>query len=196
MTDAPLILWFRRDLRLADHRMLTAAAASGRPLIPVFILDPETEAQGAASRWRLGLAVAAFAQSLAGVGLRLVQRRGPALEVLQGLIAETAAAGVMWTRLYDPVSRKRDEAVKSALKATGCEAKSFAGHVLHEPWRIQTGQGGYYKVFTPFWRAARQCDPGAVLPAPTKLRGPDLWPESEDMASWALGADKIGRAHV
>ncbi len=189
MTDAPLILWFRRDLRLADHRMLTAAAASGRPLIPVFILDPETEAQGAASRWRLGLAVAAFAQSLAGVGLRLVQRRGPALEVLQGLIAETAAAGVMWTRLYDPVSRKRDEAVKSALKATGCEAKSFAGHVLHEPWRIQTGQGGYYKVFTPFWRVARQCDPGEVLPAPAALRGPDGWPESEDLAAWALGAD-------
>ncbi|MES2143916.1 MAG: deoxyribodipyrimidine photo-lyase, partial [Pseudomonadota bacterium] len=32
----PLILWFRRDLRLADHPMLTAAAASGQPILPVF----------------------------------------------------------------------------------------------------------------------------------------------------------------
>ncbi len=70
MTDAPLILWFRRDLRLADHPMLTAAVASGRPLIPLFILDPQTEALGAAAKWRLGLAVAAFGQSLAALGLR------------------------------------------------------------------------------------------------------------------------------
>jgi deoxyribodipyrimidine photo-lyase len=60
VTDpAPLILWFRRDLRLDDHPILAAAVAQGRPLIPVFILDPETEAQGAAARWRLGLAVGA-----------------------------------------------------------------------------------------------------------------------------------------
>ena len=57
MTDAPLILWFRRDLRLGDHPMLAAAVATGRPLMPVFILDPETEAHGggaevAAGAWR------------------------------------------------------------------------------------------------------------------------------------------------
>ena len=46
MTDVPLILWFRRDLRLADQPMLAAAVATGRPLLPVFVLDPETEALG------------------------------------------------------------------------------------------------------------------------------------------------------
>ena len=50
MTNTPLILWFRRDLRLSDHPMLAAAVATGRPLIPVFILDPETEALGAAAK--------------------------------------------------------------------------------------------------------------------------------------------------
>ena len=188
MTDAPLILWFRRDLRLADHTMLTAALASGRPVVPVFILDPETEAQGAAAKWRLGLAVAAFGQSLAKLGARLVLRRGPALEVLRGLQAETMAGGVMWTRLYDPVSRRRDQAVKAALQAAGLEAASFAGHALHEPWRVETGQGGYYKVFTPYWRAIRQLDPGAVLAAPKALRGPDRWPEGERLEDWALGS--------
>jgi deoxyribodipyrimidine photo-lyase len=61
MSDKPLILWVRRDLRLGDQPMLAAAAASGRPVLPVFILDPETEAIGAAPKWRLGLSVAAFA---------------------------------------------------------------------------------------------------------------------------------------
>ena len=55
MSDTPLILWFRRDLRLGDQPMLSAAVATGRPLVPLFILDPETEAMGAAPKWRLGL---------------------------------------------------------------------------------------------------------------------------------------------
>ena len=50
MNDKPLILWFRRDLRLSDHPMLSQAVATGRRLIPVFILDPETEAIGAAPK--------------------------------------------------------------------------------------------------------------------------------------------------
>ena len=86
MTDGPLILWFRRDLRLSDQPMLAAAVASGRPVLPVFVLDPETEALGAAPKWRLGLSVEAFGKALEGVGLRLVLRRGPALAVLRGLV--------------------------------------------------------------------------------------------------------------
>ena len=188
LTDAPLILWFRRDLRLADHPMLTAAVASGRPLVPLFILDPETEALGAAAKWRLGLAVAAFGRALGPVGGRLVLRRGRALEVLRRLVAETAAAGVMWTRLYDPVSRGRDAAVKAGLRADGTGVVRFAGHVLHEPWTVETLQGGYYKVFTPYWRAVRQRELGAVLPAPSALRRPECWPDSDQLADWAMGA--------
>ena len=61
--------------------MLSAALATGRPLIPVFILDPETEALGAAPKWRLGLGVEAFARRLEAAGSRLVLRRGPAAAV-------------------------------------------------------------------------------------------------------------------
>ena len=92
---APLILWFRRDLRLADLPMLAAALDAGRPLLPVFVLDDETRALGAASLLRLDLALAAFAGRLAELGSRLILRQGPALPVLQRLVAETGAAGVL-----------------------------------------------------------------------------------------------------
>ena len=127
MTDKPLILWFRRDLRLSDHPMLTAAVATGRPLVPVFILDPETESTGAAPKWRLGLGVAAFDAALRGVQSRLILRRGPALAVLQALIAETGADCVMWQRLYDPAAVARDTVIKAALRADGIAAESVAG---------------------------------------------------------------------
>jgi deoxyribodipyrimidine photo-lyase len=188
MTDRPLILWFRRDLRLGDQPMLAAAAALGRPVLPVFILDPETEALGAAPKWRLGLSVAAFAQALEAVGLRLVLRRGPALEVLRGLVAETGAGGVWWSRLYDPASVARDTGVKAALRAEGVEARSFAGHLLHEPWEVATGQGGFYRVFTPYWKAVRGREVAAPAPAPKRLRAVDAPVAGDRLASWRLGA--------
>ena len=187
MTDAPLILWFRRDLRLDDHPMLQAALATGRPLIPLFILDPETEAQGAAPKWRLGLSIAAFAAALEAVGSRLVLRRGAALDVLRALVAETGAAGVHWSRLYDPVAVARDTDVKAGLKSAGLEAVSHAGHLLHEPWTVATGQGGFYRVFTPFWRAVRGVPVAPALAAPKRVPGPDVWPAGDRLADWRLG---------
>ena len=50
-SDEIAIHWFRRDLRLADNPALAAAAAKGT-VVPVVVLDPETEALGSASRWR------------------------------------------------------------------------------------------------------------------------------------------------
>ena len=188
MSDQPLILWFRRDLRLADHPMLAAAVATGRPLVPLFILDAETEGLGAAPLWRLGLGVAAFAAALQGVGSQLILRRGPALAVLQEVVAQTGAAGVMWQRMYDPAAVARDTAVKAALRARGVAADSFSGHLLFEPWTVQTGQGGYYKVYTPFWRSVAGRDVPAATGAPKALRAPDVWPASERLAEWRMGA--------
>jgi deoxyribodipyrimidine photo-lyase len=188
MTDKPLILWFRRDLRLADHPMLAAAVATGRPLIPLFILDPETQSLGAAPKWRLGLSVDRFAGDLAAIGSRLVLRRGAALPVIEALAAETGAAGVMWQRMYDPAAKARDTDVKAALKARGLIAESHAGALLFEPWDVQTGQGGYYKVYSPFWRAVSGRDVAAPLPAPSRLRAPSVWPASDNLDDWQMGA--------
>jgi deoxyribodipyrimidine photo-lyase len=43
------LVWFREDLRLADHPALRAAADEGRPVIPVFVLDEISDGM-----WRPG----------------------------------------------------------------------------------------------------------------------------------------------
>ena len=40
MSIAPVIMWFRRDLRLSDNSALNAALRSGSPIICVFVFDP------------------------------------------------------------------------------------------------------------------------------------------------------------
>lgn len=184
---SPLLLWFRRDLRLSDLPMLDAAVAAGRPVLPVFILDPETEAMGAAPKWRLGLGLEVFGRTLEAAGSRLILRRGPALAVLERLIAETGAAGAMWTRSYEPAAIARDAAVKAALKARGLVAESHPGATLAEPWEVKTGEGGFYRVYTPFWKALSAR--GVSAPAPSvRLPAPEAWPESDRLADWRLGA--------
>ncbi|MCH8465963.1 MAG: DNA photolyase family protein [Roseinatronobacter sp.] len=184
---SPILLWFRRDLRLSDHPALSAAAASGRPVIAVFLLDEVVERLGAAPKWRLGLGVEAFAARLAAMGTRLILRRGTALDCLQALIRETGAGAVWWTRQYDPDQRDRDTHVKASLKAMGIDARSFRGHLLFEPMDVATGQGKFYQVYTPFWRAVQGREVPARLPAPKGLRAPENWPASDRLESWQMG---------
>jgi len=40
---APVLLWFRRDLRLCDNPALTGSLEMGAPVIPIFIWSPEEE---------------------------------------------------------------------------------------------------------------------------------------------------------
>jgi len=183
---APVIYWTRRDFRLSDNPALVAACSAGGPVIPVFLCDEVVEALPAAPKWRLGLGAEAFATRLEAAGSRLVCRRGPALDTLRALIAQTGARAVHWTRLYDPDSRRRDEAVKAALKADGIEAVSHPGHLVHEPWTVETQTGGFYKVYTPFWKAVRGRDVAPPLAAP-RLPVPDSWPDSDAIAGWGLG---------
>ncbi|MFY0691804.1 MAG: deoxyribodipyrimidine photo-lyase [Paracoccaceae bacterium] len=187
MDDTPILFWFRRDFRLADHRGLQAAAATGRPVIPVFILDEVAEGHGAAPKWRLGLAAEAFDRSLRAMGTRLVFRRGCALKVLRALVAETGAGAVFWSRAYDPEAVARDTAVKAGLKEDGIDAQSHPGHLLFEPWSVETKTGGFYKVYTPMWKAVRDRALPQCLPPVESLRPPAHWPRSDAIANWQMG---------
>ncbi len=187
--QAPVIVWFRRDLRLADNLALLNAARTGRPVIPLFILD-ETEglrAAGAASRWWLDKSLAALARTLEACGSRLVLRRGEAAQIIEGLIRDTGATRVVWNRLYDPDLIDRDTRLKAALRSAGAQTESFSASLLTEPWLLKTKAGAPFKVFTPFWRTLRSEIAAFTLhSAPTSLPAPDAWPASDDLGGWGL----------
>lgn len=192
MSAAPIICWFRKDLRVTDHPSLAAAAKSGQPVIPLYILPDGAGSDadwpmGGASRWWLHHSLASLAVQLEKLGSRLLLRRGDPLEIIPKLAAEANAKQVQWTRAYEPWDRALDAQLKELLTDGSVACKRFAGRLIFEPEEIQTGSGTPYKVFTPFWRACQAAMPSAKpLKAPGSMLGPSRWPGSDALASWNL----------
>ena len=153
------LVWFRRDLRLADNPALQAAVKAHDHVVPVFIHAPDEEAPwqpGAASQWWLHHSLNALAADLEQHGAPLVIRRGDSLTALLELVGETGAAAVYWNRLYEPAVIKRDERVSAGLTKQGIHCEDFNAYLLLDPGTVMNKTGNPYKVFTPFWKAAQQ----------------------------------------
>jgi deoxyribodipyrimidine photo-lyase len=172
MSKAPIIVWFRQDLRLSDNPALHAAYEAGRPIIPLYILDDKNAGDhkmGAASRVWLHHALNALNKDLSE---HLVLEKGDATEIIPDIISKTSAAGIYWNRCYEPWRVKRDENIKSFLKEEmECDVKSFNGSLLWEPWHIKNQAGDPYKVFTPYYKKGclNQDPPREPLPRPDRL---------------------------
>lgn len=153
--ESPIIVWFRRDLRLSDNPALHRAVQSGKPVIALYILETDIGRHlGGASAWWLHHSLASLAAGLKSVGAALHIRKGKAHEELQALIKAAGAQHVVWNRRYAKEDRDRDALIKQNLTSQGITTETFRANLLSEPWEIETKTGGYYKVFTPYWRAA------------------------------------------
>lgn len=190
----PVVLWFRNDLRLSDHRALNAALAAGAPLIPVYILDDVTPGRwtpGGASNWWLDKSLRALSRDIATRGGRLVLRKGATLDVLPGIVAEAGAGAVYFSRTYEPWAADIEARLKQKFDAAGVSFKRFGGSLLREPEEVRTKSGEAFKVYTPFWKAlSADFAPPAPRAAPKSLSPYEADLESDDLESWALHPKK------
>jgi len=200
--DAPTLVWFRLDLRLADNPALLAAVDLGKPVIPVFIWSPDEEKPwppGAASRWWLHQSLASLQGDLARRGSRLILRSGPVQPTLERLLHETHAGMIFWNRRYEPSVIEHDRKLKEVLRHSGCVVESFNSSLLFEPWTVKNQGGKPFRVFTPFWNhCLRQFSKPLLRAEPLQLPTPERWPQSklledlrlEPSIDWAGGLRK------
>ena len=182
------LVWLRRDLRLCDNPALHSAATECSAVVLVYVHAPGEDAPwspGAASRWWLHGSLEALGASLAPLGRSLCLRVGNSAAELLAVAGEVGATCVYWNRCYEPAAASRDRAVERALEEAGLESRSHGAALLLEPGQVTTGQGGPFRVFTPFWRAcqARLGSLPPPLPAPARLPRPQ-----RPATSLALGA--------
>lgn len=168
------ILWLRRDLRRGDlpalgaaHDAATAGSAAGEVAV-VFVLDPALW-QGAGDARRAWLAESLRAADAAYDG-RLCVREGDPVTVVPQLADELGAGSVHVSRETTPAGRRRDREVARALAQAGVEWVETGTPYAVGPGSVVTGEGGPYKVFTPFSRAWRTHGWPAPAAEPAGLR--------------------------
>ncbi|MEM1316907.1 MAG: deoxyribodipyrimidine photo-lyase [Pseudomonadota bacterium] len=185
--EAPIIMWFRQDLRLDDNPALLAAAETGKPVVAVFVLDEASDGIrkfGGAHRWWLHHSLTSLSNDLSDLGVDLVLRRGPGAEVIFDLAKELDADHIVWNRRYGEAEQSVDAKIKSEFEG---DAKSFGAVIMHEPLNVRTGSGNPYKVYTPFWK--KFCElglPRDAEPAPNELNAFDSKIDSDELDDWEL----------
>ncbi|MBP0618078.1 cryptochrome/photolyase family protein [Jiella mangrovi] len=184
----PIVVWIRDDLRLDDNPALAHAAETGRPVVPLFVLDEESKgvrSLGGAHKWWLHHSLEGFARSLRGKGSQLTMRRGKAKEHVLDVIEAVGATALFFNRRYDPASRSVDDAIEEAL-SDDVSVERFSANILHDPESVETKTGGYYKVYTPFWKNVSETGFRDPIDAPRGLKQPDAFPRSDDLGDWDL----------
>ncbi|MGI9425166.1 MAG: cryptochrome/photolyase family protein [Hyphomicrobiaceae bacterium] len=189
MNSKPIILWYRNDLRIGDHPALAATAKSGRPVLPVYVLDDDTQGDwrpGGASRWWLHHSLTALSAQLGRFGCRLILRRGEAVKIIADIAAEAGAKAVYCSRGFEPWALTQESSLSQRLAEHGIGFDRFSATLLHDPDQLCTKAGRAFKVYTPFWRALSATLIRRPHKAPRALRGVQIDIASETLDEWRL----------
>jgi deoxyribodipyrimidine photo-lyase len=175
MSDATVIHWYRRDLRVADHLGLSAAARSGLPVIPVYICSEWKGSHawtGANRQHFLCESLQSLAHNLEALGGRLIIRHGTAIAALRKLISESHAAELHYTLDPDPFGKSTETAVQQLCSELGVKCYGHADASLHQPGDVLTQSGSPYKVYTPYSRNWLGLPKASPIARPAALRTP------------------------
>jgi deoxyribodipyrimidine photo-lyase len=167
------ILWFKRDLRIADHPALALAAAGGGPVLPLYIAEPEywAGADTAARQWQfVAESLAELRAALAALGQPLVVRSGEAVAVLAALrsawpferIVSHEETGTLWTYA-------RDRRVAAWARAEGVAWVELAQSGVVRGLASRDGWAARREAFVAARPAA---PPRALAPVPGIEPGP------------------------
>lgn len=176
------IVWFRNDLRLHDHRALTAAIKHHQAVVCIYVVDDRMFGKTRFGFDRIASYRSRFLrQSLVDLDQSLRQR-GSSLNLIEGhpeqVLAEAAdhlsADAVYAHREFASEEMAVESGVADAMKRAGKTLVVSSANTLYEldnlPFSIQQ----LPELFTDFRRQVeKQCKIPPPLPAPTSIAGPE-----------------------
>ena len=179
------LVWFRRDLRVADHAALYHALTSARQVWCAFvfdraILDPLPRADRRVEFIvecikALAADLASLGQAHGTPGVRLIVRHGQGADEIVALAAELHIQAVFANHDDDPYATLRDARVRGALADLGVAFHTSKDHVVFERSEVLTGSGKPYSVFTPYKTAwLKKLDAFYLKPYPVERHAASL----------------------
>ena len=170
MTNSLNVVWFKRDLRIADHRPLAEASTRG-PVLPLYIAEPGFWAEPDASGRQWSFAAECLAElqrALAALGQPLVVMMGEAVHILRR-IHETRGIAALWSHQEtgNGWTYARDLAVAAWARDAGVPWHEFRQFGVIRRLRARDG-----------WAKAWDRDMAQpITPTPKKLQPVhDAWP--------------------
>lgn len=153
------LVWMRRDLRLNDHAALATALAGSGNVQPVFVFDTEILARFTNKRDRRLSFIAAtlcnLHQTLHARGGGLLVFHGKPQTLLPKLAHTLGAHAVFCAEDFEPATRARDAAVRSALQPHNIRFVQLLDHLIIAPQHLVKKDRTPYKVFTPYYKIWR-----------------------------------------
>lgn len=127
------IMWFRRDLRLADNNALLQCLKSGQTL-PLFIFEEDVlnKDKNDLRTSFIVDAVKELQKKLKETGSDLEIRYGSPAKIFPNLIRKYKIDTVFCNHDYDSASITRDNEIREYLTFQGIKFKSFKDHVIFE----------------------------------------------------------------
>ena len=169
MTHPTLVL-FNRDLRVADHPALHAAAAAG-PVLPLFVLCPRMLARaGPNRRAYLRAALLDLDAALQARGAHLWVAVGDPARETARIAAAMQVGAIHVSADYSRLARRREAALAEAARALGARFEAFPGVAAVAPGAVRPTSAPAFQVFTPYlnrWLGEALRPP---LPSPTRLQ--------------------------
>lgn len=172
------VVWFRRDLRVADNNALYHASRNtSGGLIGLYVVTPRQwkehdDANCKICFW-LGC-LSELSQNLAKLNIPLrietCNDFAESIDVVLKFARKQKCDSIYLNREYEVNECRRDAAVEDKCRDAGIGFYAFHDRVVVPPSHIKTKEGKFYSVFTPYrkvWdkRALECCD---VLPKPRK----------------------------
>ncbi len=167
-TEQPIeIVWFKRDLRIADHRPLAEASARG-PVLPLLVIEPEwwREPDMSARHYAfLGECAAELADALGALGQPLVVRVGDVVSVLDELAGRFRING-LWSHeeTGGDWTFRRDLRVRDWCRSRGIAWREFRQDGVV---RRLTSRDGWAKRWDRLMAEPITPEPAALAPLVT-----------------------------
>jgi deoxyribodipyrimidine photo-lyase len=177
---ASALMWFRRDLRVADNAALYHALKTAGEVHCAFVFDTAILRELPRRDRRVEFirdSVAQLDGALRALGGGMVAVHGDAAEEIPRLAARLGVQAVFANHDDEPAALQRDRLVRERLAAGGIALHTFKDHVLFERDEILTQAGKPYSVFTPYSRAwLAKLDGFFLQPYPTERYADRLAP--------------------
>jgi len=148
---------FRRDLRLEDNSALIAAIKHSQQVYTAFHIDQSLwKKQRTHANHFLCACLEELQSSITERDGELLFLQGKIEKALRTCIKELEVEALFINRDYSAYGMKRDQTIRSVCEKVGIPVYEFSDQLLLEPEEGLKGDGSAYKVFTPFFKNARQ----------------------------------------